>query len=173
MRLFFALWPSRATARALNGWARAVARRAGGRPVSPQNVHLTLVFLGDADPQRAIAAAGRVRGEAFDLPLETAEYWRHNRVVWAGPEQAPEPLAQLVEALKQELYRAEFILERRPFAAHVTLLRKAPDPEVLPDPPHAAWPVTEFVLARSTRSAAGSTYETVARFPFAQTSRPI
>lgn len=164
MRLFFALWPPRATARALNTWARGVARHCGGRPVSPKNVHLTLVFLGETDPQRAIAAAAGVRGEAFDLPLETAEYWRHNQVVWAGPEQVPEPLAQLVEALKRELYREEFILERRPFAAHVTLLRKARDPELLPEFPRVAWPVADFALVRSTRSAAGSAYEPLARF---------
>ena len=164
MRLFFALWPPRATARALNGWARAVARHAGGRPVSPANIHLTLAFLGEADPDRATSAAERVRGEAFDLPIEAAEYWRHNQIVWAGPEQAPEALDRLVKALHEALFRAEFILERRPFAAHVTLLRKARDPEVLPGLPKVEWPASEFVLASSARNDRGSSYDVLARF---------
>jgi 2'-5' RNA ligase len=63
-----------------------------------------------------------------------------------------------------ELYREELILERRPFAAHVTLIRKARAAE-LPPLPALDWPVDEFLLVRSLVSSSGSTYEMLERFP--------
>lgn len=164
MRLFFALWPPPDTAKALANWAEEVARGAGGKPVTAEKIHLTLAFLGEADSENAIAAAGQVRCEAFKLPIETSQYWKHNRIVWAGPERTPDPLERLVQALQFELFRAGYILERRPFAAHVTLLRKARAPETLADLPAVAWAVSEFVLVQSRTSREGAAYLPVARF---------
>ena len=165
MRLFFALWPPPAAAQALAQWAKEVARSADGKPVAAEKIHLTLAFLGDSDPDKAIAAAQRVRGRAFDLPIEVSQYWKHNQIVWTGPAQIPERLARLVEALQLELFRAEFILERRLFAAHVTLLRKARTLPTLPDLPPLHWPAKEFVLVKSRTSSDGSIYATLKTFP--------
>ena len=96
---------------------------------------------------------------AFELPVEEARYWAHNQIVWAGPRAVPPELTGLAESLQLELYRDGFILERRPFAAHITLLRKAP-PQPLPPPPAVAWPVREFALVGSR----GGAYETLERF---------
>ena len=165
MRLFFALFPPPEAARQLAQWARQVAGETLGKPVRAAHIHLTLAFLGDADGGRAIEAARQVRGDAFELPIEIARYWKHNRIVWAGPERTPAALERLVKALQLELYRAEFILERRPFAAHVTLVRKARDPESLPALPRVDWQVSELLLMQSRLAAAGSTYKVGARFP--------
>jgi len=165
MRLFFALWPPPAAARALADWAKEVARVAGGKPVAAEKIHLTLAFLGDADPEEVIVAAKDIRCEAFDLPIEVSEYWKRNQILWAGPRRTPDPLDRLVTTLQLELFRAEFILERRPFAAHVTLLRKARTPPMLQDLPQVQWPATEFVLVKSRNSPAGSSYAIVQRFP--------
>lgn len=161
MRLFFAAWPPPEAAAALAGWARPL----GGRPTPAEKIHLTLAFLGAAPPERAIAAARRVQGRAHALPIEVAKYWKHNQIVWAGPRETPAALAALVASLHFELYRAEFILERRPFAAHVTLARKAPKPASLPPLPAIDWPVREIVLVRSSVSSQGSSYDTLERFP--------
>ncbi len=161
MRLFFAAWPPPQTAEALARWARQFQ----GRPTPAEKIHLTLAFLGAAQPEKASAAARRVEGRAHALPIEVAKYWKHNQIVWAGPRETPAALKALVEALHFELYRAEFILERRPFAAHVTLLRKAPKPPLLPPLPSMDWPVREFVLASSSVSSKGSAYGILERFP--------
>ena len=161
MRLFFAAWPPPETAGALAAWARPL----DGRPIPAEKIHLTLAFLGAAQPDRAAAAARRVQGRAHALPIEVAKYWKHNQVVWAGPRETPPDLAALADALHFELYRAEFILERRPFAAHVTLVRKARKPASLPPLPAVDWPIRELALVHSTLSSNGSTYETLARFP--------
>ena len=165
MRLFFALWPSPEAAHALGEWAREVQRAAGGRATRDETIHLTLAFLGDAEPEKASAAARAVRGEAFELPVDAARYWRRQRIVWVGPGEMPGALERLVEQLHARLAAAGFVLEERPFAAHVTLLRKAGEPGALPPLPPVRWQADEFVLVRSTPSALGSRYETIERFP--------
>ena len=164
MRLFFAIWPPASVARALADWAEEVRGLSGGRRTAEGNIHLTLSFLGQAEPARAIAAAKRVKAAPHHLPIEHA---RHvNRMIWVAPRQVPAPLAALHGALAVELYREEFILERRPFAAHVTLIRNARG-AVLPALPPVAWPVGEFVLVRSSLSSRGPSYEPLERFTLA------
>jgi 2'-5' RNA ligase len=164
VRLFFAAWPPPEAAAALADWARAL----DGRRVPAEKIHLTLAFLGAAQADKAAAAARRVQGRAHALPIEVAKYWKHNQIVWAGPRETPPQLAALAAALHFELYRAEFILERRPFAAHVTLLRQAPRPALLPPLPAVEWPIRDLTLVRSTVSAQGSAYDIVERFPLDQ-----
>jgi RNA 2',3'-cyclic 3'-phosphodiesterase len=95
------------------------------------------------------------------LPIEEGRYL--NRMVWAAPRETPPALAALHEKLAMELYREEFILERRPFAAHVTLIRDARRAP-LPPVPDVEWPVREFLLVRSSVSSRGATYEPLERF---------
>ena len=99
-------------------------------------------------------------------PDEFAQYWKHTGS--SGPARGRRRAAQ---ARVDKLIWGgggssigQFILERRPFAAHVTLLRTARAPKSLPPLPDIEWPVREFVLARSTVSARGSTYEIAERF---------
>jgi 2'-5' RNA ligase len=158
---FFAVWPPDATARALEAWAHGLE----GRVTPAHKVHLTLAFLGNVKPEKAIAAARRIEAGAHALPIEKAQYWKHNRIVWAGPRETPAVLAALVEALHAALRRAGYTLEERPYAAHVTLLRSAPPPRELPPLPGVEWPVSEFTLVRSINSANGSAYEVIERFP--------
>ena len=169
MRLFFALWPPAEAARALGEWASEVRSRTGGRATAPATIHLTLAFLGEAQPFGAVAAARRLRvhGTSFSLPVDTAQYWRHNRIVWVGPKTLPEPLKRLAEDLRRELLLEKFTLEARAFAAHVTLVRKAGAPDSLPGLPAVDWPAREFVLVRSVPARGGSRYEVVERFPIA------
>ena len=173
MRLFFALWPPPKTAHALAQWAAAVARETGGTLTRTENIHLTLAFLGDADPDKAHNAASRVQGARFSLPIDHAHYWKHNKIVWVGPQAMPQPLAALVTQLHAALKAQSFILEDRPFAAHITLLRKAKPPKTLPPLPALDWPASEFLLVRSRTSPKGSTYEPLERFDLAVSPRGI
>ena len=171
MRLFFAAWPPPETAAALEKWMHAVQRETGGKAMRAENIHLTLAFLGEAEPAKAIAAAKRVRGTAHALPIEEARHWKHNDIVWVGPQSIPAPLEDLVRQLHRALSEESFVLEKRPFAAHITLLRKARAPQSLPPLPRVEWPVDEFLLVRSRTSRDGSTYEPLERFPLAPTQR--
>ena len=165
MRLFFALWPPAKTAHALARWTHDVAHGTGGTPTANDSIHLTLAFLGEADAAKAYNAAQRVHGVRHTLPIDHAEYWKHNKVVWVGPQTMPAPLAALVNQLHGSLREHGFVLEDRPFAAHITLLRKAKPPKSLPPLPSVEWPVNEMLLMRSRTSPKGSTYEPLERFP--------
>lgn len=134
-----------------------------------ETIHLTLAFLGAVPPGRteaAIAAARRVRAGAHAMRVEQGEFWGHNRIVWVGPSETPRALADLAASLRAELAREDFALEKRPFAAHVTLIRKAQAGR-LPEFDPVEWPVREFVLVRSRLLASGSRYEVLERFALA------
>jgi len=156
MRLFFASWPPAGTASALFAWAREAQRACGGRVTRQESIHLTLAFLGDADPGEARATAEAVRQAGCAMVIEQARYWAHNRIVWVGPRETPAELGALAQALG----------ESRRFAAHVTLLRQA-RPGTLPALPALEWPVREFVLVSSTLSGDGASYATLARYALA------
>jgi 2'-5' RNA ligase len=168
VRLFFALWPPRETAKALAAWAAEVQKQTGGKITATANIHLTLAFLGDADPEPAVRAARQAMGRRHELPIETARYVRRNEMVWVAPAAMPPELAQFVQSLHAALRAHSFRLEERPFAAHVTLIRKARQPASLPALPAVAWPVREFALVRSHTSSKGSTYEPVEVFALKQ-----
>jgi RNA 2',3'-cyclic 3'-phosphodiesterase len=167
VRLFFAIWPPGKTAHALSQWAHLVHTETGGSLMAPEKIHLTLAFLGDADPDRAHSVARRVQGKRHALPLDQACYWKHNKIVWVGPAGLPPALNALVGQLHAALKEHGFVLEERPFAAHITLLRKARPPRSLPPLPALEWPVSEFLLVRSRTSPKGSAYEPVGRFALA------
>jgi 2'-5' RNA ligase len=166
-RLFFAIWPPPEIAALLNAWSRTAQVECGGRVTLPANIHLTLAFLGDVSPGRAkrlAECARRAGGKAHTVALEEARYWKHNRVVWAGPRAIPPALASIAEALNRELVAADFPTEAREFNAHVTLIRQARLPRVLPGLPTIAWPVRELVLVRTQLSSTGSSYAMLERF---------
>jgi 2'-5' RNA ligase len=142
-----------------------VQTQTGGKVTATENIHLTLAFLGDAEPDRAIQAARQASGRRHALPIETAKYVRRNEMVWVAPAAMPAELAHFVQSLHAALRARSFRLEERPFASHVTLIRKARQPSSLPPLPIVQWPVTEFLLVRSRTSSKGSTYDPVDRFP--------
>jgi RNA 2',3'-cyclic 3'-phosphodiesterase len=167
LRVFFAIWPTEPAARALHDWAGALATTTGGKVMPAQTIHLTLAFLGSVDSARvpaAIDAARQVSGRPTSLPIEQCRYWPRSRIVWVGPRETPVEVSELARSLAQALRRAGFALEKRAFAAHVTLLRKARGTRALPSPPAVSWPVDEFTLVRSVTASEGSRYEILARF---------
>jgi 2'-5' RNA ligase len=130
------------------------------------NLHLTLAFLGHLPAARrddAVAVAESIAAARFDLCLDRLGYWKHNRILWAGGESAH--LEALAGELASRLRTAGFLLESRPFAAHLTLLRDARCPAVPQLPEPVGWPVREFVLAESTASPRGPVYRPVGRWP--------
>jgi 2'-5' RNA ligase len=155
-RHFFALWPERAVSEGLAREAGQAAMR--GRPQHPEDLHLTLVFLGQiGDAQRRCieSTADAIRGEPFTLRIDGIGYWRRPRILWAGPGETPEPLSQLVFDLQNGLKGCGFEPERRRYKPHVTLYRKVThaDPRVIE--PAIEWPVRAFVLATSGGGAPG------------------
>lgn len=167
-RLFFAAWPTPEIQRALGDFGRARQRECGGRALLARKLHLTLVFLGDVARERLAeldALAGGISAPRFDLELEHVEYWRHNRIVWAGVARCPGALQLLVQRLEQGLSSSGFRFDRRPYAPHVTLLRNArrAPTDVAMHP--IAWPVSRFALVESVPRGKGRSYEVMREWP--------
>lgn len=103
--------------------------------VRPENIHLSLKFLGDVDEARAaeleaaLQQAAGTRGEARPLALQITgfgvfpDYHRPN-VLWAGV--TPEPGLELLQhSIEQAFAPLGFPTEARTFRPHVTLARSA------------------------------------------------
>jgi 2'-5' RNA ligase len=170
-RIFFALWPDAEVARALHAVGSEAHALCGGRLTRRETAHLTLAFIGAVPSARvadAAAAAAAVAAAAFEWQVDRLGYWQHNRILWAGGESAP--LAALTADLAGRLRDAGFRIERRPFAAHVTLLRNARCRELPPLAAPLAWRVREFVLVESVPMPEGSRYDVIDRWPLVKTT---
>jgi 2'-5' RNA ligase len=151
-RYFLALRPDAGARSALG----ALPRPPGGRPVQPEDLHLTLAFLGDL---RAPSPDELLDGLAAIVPgrgpvavvLDRVEIWPGPRVACAVGE-APE-VAALAAALWRLLSGFGYRVEARSFRAHVALARGlprasgAPPPVPLPQP--VRWVSRELLLMAS------------------------
>jgi RNA 2',3'-cyclic 3'-phosphodiesterase len=167
LRLFFALWPSDAERAALAAWQPPLHRLCGGRIMRPETLHATLVFLGQVAAHRlesACQAARDTEFEPFELELATVQYWKHNHIVYAAPQEVPAQLAALADRLQRMLHRHRFQFEDRPYKPHVTLLRNAQLNDALPPMPETHWQVGDFALVQSLQDEHGSRYQVLARF---------
>ncbi|MFP5409323.1 MAG: RNA 2',3'-cyclic phosphodiesterase, partial [Gammaproteobacteria bacterium] len=137
-----------------------------GRRMRADTLHITLAFLGATPADRLdvlIACADAVQAEPYDLLLDQAGYWRHNRIGWLGARETPPQHVELVDALNARLRAAGFPVEDRPHVPHVTLLRKSAGGEI-PDCRAVNWPIGEFVLVKSVTEADGARYEVMRRW---------
>ena len=160
MRLFFALWPDDRLRASLERVAIELAARAQGKAVPAAKVHMTLAFLGEVPVDRmpaAVDAASRVAGEAFDVALDEVGAFRSARVAWIGSSAGLPALTSLQSGLAAELRREGFELESRPFAAHVTLVRRISRPVAREAVAPIAWRVRDFALVASNTGK--GTYE--------------
>lgn len=163
---------------ALERWRdELLAGRSELRPVAPQALHVTLVFLGwQAEPD-----SGRIAELAFDAaagrtgPLLTsagvrAVPPRRPRLFALSLDDEDERAALLHAAVSEALEKARLYRpEKRPFWAHVTLARvkRGQRAEPLPETPPPAEPfhAAALTLYRSILRPQGALYEPLARRP--------
>lgn len=156
-----------------------IAPVSGAKWQRPEQLHITLLFLGDVEQ-------GRIEGlcdVARDLPVEAFELEvtglgcfgqpRSPRNLWAGV-QPPEPVAALNGALKTRMAGLGITPESRPFRPHITLARfkkqRGSVEALLDDHRDSAFgqfAVSEIVLLESSQGRNGSVYSVVERFPLA------
>jgi len=163
LRLFFALWPDEAVRTSLARIVEALKQTNTARWVKPENLHITLAFLGGVDEDRLPLinrVADSVVGQSFELNLDRIEFWPRSEIICLSPTRAPEGLKSLANSLIAELGRVGFAMENRPYRAHLTLARKGRpgclSSQVLDHP--ICWNVSSFSLIESQISRTGSTY---------------
>lgn len=161
MRLFIALDPSRAVRDALIlAEDRLRASGVRGRYTRPENLHLTLAFIGEyPKPGPVLDAMRSVPFAPFRLKL--CGCGSFHGVLWAGIDPSP-ALDSCVLGLRNALSAAGIPFDGKRFSAHFTLVR---DPLLSPggglpriDVPPAAMTVDRLVLLRSDHDRQGVVY---------------
>lgn len=168
LRVFFALWPDSALQTGLHRLASSLRANCGGRVMRPETIHLTLAFIGALPVNRLeqlYAVAAQVDSPAFNWQIDQVAYWRRNQILWAGTSQPPEALACLARRLHAALNGAGLAFDdSKPFAPHITLLRKAHCEQPLQPPQALHWQVREFVLVQS-ETTEDTRYRVMRRWP--------
>ena len=99
-----------------------------GRFTLDENLHLTLIFLGDCDSGQkdtAIAVMESVSFEPFFIELDRIGRFKRNGsdLWWAGVKESKQ-LLQLQQDLADKLRHAGFSAEKRKYSPHITLGRE-------------------------------------------------
>jgi 2'-5' RNA ligase len=173
-----AVEPPAAVRRALTGWLRS--QRAVGalvRPVPPENLHLTLAFLGARRPDEVDATARAVAdvgATASCLGLSTgAPLWlppRRPSALTVEVHDDRGDLAALHLALTDALADAIGWRPDRPLRPHVTVGRRSGSapmrPLTLSPTPELAFDGAALTLFRSTLAPEGARYAAIERVGF-------
>ena len=166
LRLFFALWPDAGTRALLAGLQRALGQQAGGRLVAPENLHLTMAFLGmqPAPLLPAIAAVlDQIALPEMTLQVDCYGYFPRARIAWAGIVQPPAALLALHDALIAVLGRCDIGHDKEAtFRPHITLMRNATAGGAATVAP-VCWHAPQLALVQSTTTARGPVYRVLAR----------
>lgn len=165
-RLFFALVPDASVRRQVGEIQSRLD--AGGRAVSPLNLHVTLAFLGMQEaaviPQvRAIAA-----GLAFEpcrVVLDRLGQFGQGRVVWLGASDIPPALQAFQQSLATALTAAGIGHDPKPWKLHLTLYRRLRKPAPKLDsglgPVAIEWDLSGFDLIESVGAKTGVVYHSI------------
>jgi 2'-5' RNA ligase len=149
----------------------------------PENMHLTLRFLGDVNPDRVGELQERLRAATagfggLRLVCERLGCFpdlRFPQVVWAWVHDAQERLPQLVQRVNEATAAFAGQAADARFVGHITVARprrlRPPEAKALAAVVKAAvarefgtWPAEALELIRSELSASGSRYTSLARF---------
>lgn len=125
MRLFYAVMLDENCKMALDSCCRALGPYLErGRFTLSENLHLTLVFLGEADLDAAKSCLHRLQAAPFEIVIAGLGRFRQpgGDVLWAGV-QPKEGLLRAQKNLEALARQAGFPVEHRPYRPHLTLAR--------------------------------------------------
>jgi 2'-5' RNA ligase len=163
-RVYYARWPDAMARTRLAAAAAPLAAGAGGRPVLPENLHLTLAFVGAVAPAvlgALLRFGASIAWPAVTLGFDGCEWWSKPQALVLTASAPPEPLVAARAALCAQLAAHGLELDPRPFRAHVTIAR-----DVRHAPPAAPvgveWTATGVALVESEPAPGASRYRPLA-----------
>ena len=177
MRLFVGLAIDEAVKETLERLTLRLRTKDDGlRWSTPDQWHVTLVFLGEVDDEahaRLVREFAEVRQPELMLRMERLGVFERAGILHAEVEVSPE-LLRLYEAVASAVRRVGLEVEERPYRAHITLarsrnrdgrktmerLRRSAEQQRL----SARWEAREFLLYESQLSPGGSRYVVRERF---------
>ena len=163
MRLFIAInWGDETRTQLLALRDELSSRSEYGRYSAPENLHLTLVFLGECDVKQAAAAKAAMdetKFEPFPITMErVGRFKRSGGDIWWAEVKQSKALADLQADLADKLIASGFALEKRKYSPHITIGREV----ITSVAPWRVYPfgetVTSIELMKSERIAGKLTY---------------
>lgn len=149
--------------------------------VRPENLHVTLKFLGHTDAEKLPAIHSELAHIHDERPISLTfgglgffPNDRRPRVFWVGMD-ASVNLKTMAGGIDREMHKLGFPLETRPFTPHLTLARFEPPgmPAALADVAQqnsahnfGALTAPHFRLIESKLKPTGAEYTTLQSFPF-------
>lgn len=160
MRLFLALELPKAGLDRLQQLQGTLKKCGRGRFTPRQNLHLTLVFLGEADPDAVLQALQGITAPRQSLTVTGLGHF--DDLIFAAVQPTP-TLTRLQQSLQQTLCTAGFTVESRRFLPHITLCRKylGKPPQL---PVNLVLPGARLVLMASQLNPTGAVYTPVHKF---------
>lgn len=158
MRLFSALLLPPGALNALETWyPQVLANRPGARRVSRENLHLTVRFFGEFDPEDALMILDAAWSAHGALPLEfriTKTGCFHDSTVWVGGSFCP------------GVYGLAKAAGNRSFVPHITIARLSGGrpPDLPPLPPGISGLLDGMALFESTLTPRGPVYRALSRW---------
>ncbi len=160
-------------------------KQLGGRVswTKPENIHLTLKFLGDTDENLIEDITNQLKDAVVSIQpiqiaikaLGTFPNSKNPRVIWVGAESDQKQLTELAAKLEDCLERFGFKKENRPFSAHLTLGRVRDVKGIQPGIDKlktyenfeaGSFLATEFFLKKSELHPAGAIYTSLKKIIF-------
>ena len=156
MRLFAAVRPAGLSREVLEQAQRDLRRQGRGTFPHPDDLHLTLAFLGETERVDAACAALETLALSGRFSLTAEGLGSFGDTWWAGTAPCP-ALEALAASTRRALETAGFSLEKKPFVPHITLARhyRPRDTAAVTVPP-VTWEVGKIELLASRPAPPGS-----------------
>jgi RNA 2',3'-cyclic 3'-phosphodiesterase len=174
MRAFVAIFPPPEIRKKILLAAQRLSSAHRVRWTRPENIHLTLKFLGEVrkdalDGLRTALVEACAGHAPFDVTLAGLGAFpsaRRARVLWAGVGAGSNRLRSLATDIDVALAPLGFEREKRPYIPHLTIgrMRGRPASLDLPSTTGLRFRVRHVELMESTLTTEGATYRTVEDF---------
>ena len=166
LRLFLAV---RLPATAIEALADWQTRELRGRIVPPENLHVTLAFLGSrptGELPAILDVLGRAAADGEPLRFDVAGYRETRSVGMLTLADELGAAARLAGRLHEDLEQlGVYRREARPWLPHVTVLRFRERPRLRPEPPSLSWVSSDAAAFLSRLHPSGARYEVHDSFP--------
>jgi 2'-5' RNA ligase len=175
MRLFVAVDMSDELRERMYELCELVGKFKGVKPVEKENIHITLMFLGEVPDRRVEIVKEKLRdvkAEPFKLHLKGIGFFPSAgqiRVIWVGVEEGKDEISKLADSVGSSMRKLGFKRDKA-FVAHATIARvkritaedkrkllQALEPYM--DTDFGWMDVKEFKLKKSTLTTSGPIYE--------------
>lgn len=164
-RMFLTVWPNEAQIEQL--YQLQGDYIGCGKEVSPENLHMTLLFMGDMLDKEVdclIESAKDLVVRPFSISLDRLGYFPKTKIFYVAPSVIPEELTGLQRGLRScAQYCGVRQLSKR-YLPHVSLQRKSEIPSSNPSFSPIEWGIDEFHLVESRLDRRAVLYNSIESF---------